>query len=190
MTPRQGVATLARMVRRLAPTPPDDALGSDPVRNDRPSDRPPDQPGAPAGATRELPDLSSLGIAGLTRRHIAWMLGALIAAWIVIVFARQVGDAQAATARVEQMTADNAALSTRVDALSRELALIERQAFVEQQARAHGLGGPKEIAFTLAQDAPPLPDDAPGSASVRLGAKAAQVSPLDRWLTLLFGAGD
>jgi cell division protein FtsB len=180
------------MVRRPAPTPPDDELDAEVGPGSM------DPATAPGTGRRrsatdqavDLPDLSSLGIAGLTRRHVAWLLGAVIAAWIVIVFARQVGEAQAATARVEQMTVDNAALSTKVDALTRELDVIKRQAFVEQQARAHGLGGPKEIAFTLAEDAPPLPEDAPGSASVRLGAKAAQVSPLDRWLTLLFGAGD
>jgi cell division protein FtsB len=180
------------MVRRPAPTPPDDEL--DPVVDAGSTD-----PGTPGRTGRrrsaadpavELPDLSSLGIAGLTRRHVAWLLGAVLAVWIVVVFARQVGDAQAATARVEQMTIDNATLTTRVEALSRELDLIKRQTFVEQQARAHGLGGPKEIAFTLAADAPRLPDDAPGSASVRLGAKAAQVSPLESWLTLLFGAGE
>ena len=37
---------------------------------------------------------------------------------------------------------DNATLSADVDALSRELDLIKRQSFIEQQARAHGLGGP------------------------------------------------
>ncbi len=158
---------------------------------DSPSDaRTPDRGRPGQDLVADLPDLSSLGIAGLTRRHVAWILGAVIAAWIVIVFARQVGDAQAATARVEQMTIDNDGLSTRVEALSRELDMIRREAYIEQQARAHGLGGPKEIAFTLAQDAPPLPDDAPGSASVRLGARATQVSPLERWLTLLFGPGE
>ena len=57
-------------------------------------------------------------------------------------------------------------------------------------ARAYGLGGRKEIAFALAPDAPPLASDAPGSAGLRVGAAASRVSPLDRWLTLLFGPGD
>jgi len=172
------------MVRRHAPTPPDDER--DPaVAPEAPSDRRTTDEGV-----RDLPDLSSLPIAGLTRRRLAGLLGALLAVWIVVVFARQVGDASAAAARVEQMSVDNAVLSKDVGALARELDLIKRQRFVEQQARAHGLGTSKEIAFTLAEDAPPLADDAPGSASVRLGAKAAQVSPLDRWLTLLFGPGD
>jgi cell division protein FtsB len=145
---------------------------------------------AAESASRDLPDLSSLGVAGLTRRHLAGIIGALLAVWIVVVFARQVGEASAATARVEQMAVDNAAMSTDVEALARELDLIQRQQFIEQEARAHHLGTSKEIAFTLADDAPPLPDDAPGSASVRLGSEAVRVSPLERWLTLLFGPGD
>lgn len=172
------------MVRRHAPTPPDET--PDAVADERPSGGFDEDP----AATRELPDLAGLPIAGLTRRRLAGIIGALIAVWIVVVFARQVGDASAATARVDQMTAANATLATDVGAMARELQVIRRQAFIEQQARAHGLGEPKEIAFTLAPDAPPLADDAPGSASVRLGARESQMSPLDRWLTLLFGPGD
>ncbi len=118
------------------------------------------------------------------------MIGALIAVWVVIVFARQVGAASAATARAEQMATDNAALTTQVDAMARELDQIQRPGFIQQEARAYGLGNRKEIAFALAPDAPPLADDAPGSASVRLGSEEARVRPLDRWLTLLFGPGD
>jgi len=172
------------MVRRHAPTPPDD------TPDDVVDERPADGSGDAGSMTRELPDLAGLPIAGLTRRRLAGIIGALIAVWIVVVFARQVGDASAATARVEQMTADNAALATDVSAMAREVQIIQRQSFIEQQARAHGLGQPKEIAFTLAPDSPPLADDAPGSASVRLGARASQMSPLERWLTLLFGPGD
>jgi cell division protein FtsB len=173
------------MVRRHAPTPPDvdpDELADTEARvDDRPTD---------ATDVRDLPDLSSLPIAGLTRRRLAGLLGTMVAIWIVVVFARPVGDASAAAARVDQMHVDNAVLSTEVEALTRELDQIKRQRFIEQEARAHGLGSSKEIAFTLAEDAPRLPDDAPGSASVRLGARASEVTPLDRWLTLLFGPGD
>jgi len=52
-----------------------------------------------------------------------------------------------------------------------------------------GLGGPDEIPFMLAADAPPLAADAPGSASVRVGADLERRSPLETWLALLFGAG-
>jgi hypothetical protein len=49
---------------------------------------------------------------------------------------------------------------------------------------------PREIPFTLADDAPPLGPDAPGSAAVRLGAVADRRSPLESWLDLLFGTPD
>ena len=146
-------------------------------------------PDADRAAGRAPADLSSLAVAGLTRRRSAMLIGAMVAVWVVIVFARQVGAASAATARAEQMATDNAALTTQVDAMARELSLIQQPGFVQQAARAYGLGGRKEIAFALAPDAPPLPDDAPGSASHRVGSEAARVSPLDRWLTLLFGPG-
>ena len=61
---------------------------------------------------------------------------------------------------------------------------------IQQAARGYGLGRPAEIAFTLAADAPTLPDDAPGSAAVRVGATLGDVTPLERWLTVLFGPAD
>ncbi len=163
---------------------------------------PPDDPDAfdgsalsEAGAiedidARDIPDLSTLPIAGVTRRHLAGLIGVLVAVWVVIVFARQVGEAQAAASRAETLASDNAARTVVVEGLARELAQIQRQPYVEQQARGYRLGGTKEIPFTLADDTPPLPDDAPGSASVRLGADRSRVSPLERWLTLLFGPTD
>ena len=41
----------------------------------------------------------------------------------------------------------------------------------------------------LADDAPPLAADAPGTAAVRLGAVVDRPSPLESWLRLLFGPG-
>jgi cell division protein FtsB len=139
---------------------------------------------------RDIPDLSSLPIAGITRRRLAGLIGALLAVWIVVVFARQVGEAQAAASRAEQLATDNVAQSVEVAGLARELDQIQRQRYIEQQARGYGLGGAKEVPFTLAPHAPSLADDAPGSASVRLGAERSRVTPLERWLTLLFGPGD
>ena len=139
---------------------------------------------------RDIPDLSSLPIAGITRRRLAGLIGAMLAVWIVVVFARQVGEAQAAASRAEQLATDNVTQSAEVARLARELDEIQRQPYIEQQARGYLLGGPKEIAFTLAPGAPALADDAPGSASVRLGADRTRVSPLERWLTLLFGPSD
>jgi hypothetical protein len=41
----------------------------------------------------------------------------------------------------------------------------------------------------MAGGAPPLTADAPGAASVRLGAPQRHENPLDAWLDVLFGAG-
>jgi cell division protein FtsB len=135
-------------------------------------------------------DLTALPIAGITRRRVAILAGAMLATWIVIAFARQVGEAGTATARFDDIASSNAALRTEVAALERELDIIARQRYVEQQGRAYGLGGAREIPFTLAKDAPALPDDAPGSAAVRVGAQTDRVAPLERWLTVLFGPSD
>ena len=157
---------------------PDDASDLDPGARDR------------EGAVTTAPDLAALPIAGITRRRIGILACAMLAAWIVIAFARQVGEASAATARADDIASANAALRIEVGALERELDLIARQRYVEQQGRAYGLGGPREIAFTLEKDAPALPADAPGSAALRIGARADDVAPLERWLTVLFGPSD
>ena len=148
-----------------------------------------DGPIDPPAANGAEPDLTALPIAGLSQRRVATLLGMLVAAWIIVLFARQVGDASAASARAEAMIVDNLARHAQVAALDRELARIQQPRFVLLQARAHGLGGHTEIAFTLDPGAPPLPADAPGSAGLRVGA-APPLSPLDRWLTVLFGSGD
>lgn len=135
------------------------------------------------------PDLTTLPIAGITRRRMAALVGVLLAAWIVIVFARQVSEASAATGRAESMVEANAVRGDEIARMERELEQIQRQPYVLQQARAFGLGGPREIPFTLAADAPSLAPDAPGSAAVRLGATGS-ISPLERWLTILFGPAD
>jgi hypothetical protein len=141
-------------------------------------------PGGPA-----VPDLAALPIAGITQRRLAIMIGALIAAWIVLLFARQVGDASAASGRAEAMVVENAARHAEIAGLERELDRIQQRRFVLLEARAHGLGGHREIAFTLDPDAPPLPEDAPGSAALRVGAPPS-VSPLESWLNILIGSSD
>ena len=70
-----------------------------------------------------------------------------------------------------------------------ELQLIQRQEYILLQARAYGLGKGREIPFSLAPDAPPLPPDAPGSAAVRVGAGDEPTTPFERWMDLLFGPG-
>ena len=159
-----------------------------------PTDEPPDErhdgssPDPDDGRIGE-PDLSALPIAGITRRRLATVLGALLAAWIVVLFARQVSEAAAATARAEAMVEANAAKKAEIAGLEQELERIQQPRFILQEARGYGLGGSKEIPFTIAPGASPLPADAPGSAATRVGAPTS-TSPLDHWLTLLFGPGD
>ena len=145
--------------------------------------------GAPARGAIASVSLADLPVAGLTRRRIALLLGALVSAWVILFFAHQVGQASEAAARAEAARATNAELQANVAALQSELALIQRQAYVEQQARAYRLGTPREIPFTLADNASPLPSDAPGSAGVRLGAATETPSPLQQWVRMLFGPG-
>ncbi|MGH2477654.1 MAG: hypothetical protein ACRDIL_20575 [Candidatus Limnocylindrales bacterium] len=164
------------MSRRPASEPIDDTF-----------DAGPGAPVEPRPGDASTLDLSTLPIAGITRRRIAIVASAMLAAWIVIAFARQVGEASDAATRAQGIASTNASLRLEVAAMERELDLIARQRFVEQQARAYGVGGVREIPFTLAPDAPALADHAPGSAAVRVGAALDDVAPIERWLTVLFG---
>lgn len=178
LTRQLGVATLAGMLRRTPQPPTDDA-----------PDRTPPRSADVLGVGTPEPDLASLPIVGITPRRLATILGVLLATWIVIVFARQVGEASAATGRAEAMLTANAAKRDEIAGLEGELDRIQQPRFVLQQARAYGLGGSREIPFTLAPGAPSLDANAPGSAASRVGATSS-VSPLERWLTLLFGPRD
>src|SRR6185295_17670855 len=98
LTRESGEATLGPMSRPPArPT----AADSDPDRAERAA--PEVDPGlAPAGASG-MGSLSDLPVAGLTRRRVALLLGALIAAWIVVLFARQVSEASEASSHADAM---------------------------------------------------------------------------------------
>jgi cell division protein FtsB len=153
-------------------------------------ERPPD-PGAAAVPEARTgdgpPDLTGLPLAGITRRRMAWLAGILAVAWIVIALGRQVGEVSTISARADGVRAANAELTQEAAALERELRLISRQAYVEQQARAHRLGQAAEVPFRLADGAPPLPVDAPGSPATAVGAIVERPDPLDVWLEILFG---
>jgi cell division protein FtsB len=180
--------------KSAAPADESRPLDRKPARHaDRVAAPPPAREEEPSGASPESPpnpvDLSGLSIAGITRRRVGWVAAGLVAVWVVVVFARQVGDATEATNRATQMAADNAALAAEVAALQGEVALIVQPEFVGQQARGHGLGAAREIPFTLDPSVPGPVDGAPGSASVRLGANDDRHTPLESWLSLLFGPG-
>jgi hypothetical protein len=174
---------MRRPVRRPDPAPPEIAT---------PEDFAP-EPGAVAPtpvAAGAMGSLADLPVAGLTRRRIALLIGALVAAWVIVLFARQVGEASEATARADAMRVTNAQLESDVAGLEAELVLIQKQVYVSQAAREYRLGKAREVPFALADDAPVLADDAPGSVLVRLGRRAAEPSPLESWARLLFGAAE
>jgi hypothetical protein len=182
-TPRAAPADEPLPTDRPAAVDPSAAAGASSSvagRDDRP---------APAGMLAERVDLAGLSIAGITRRRVGWVAAGLLSVWILIVFARQVGDASAASNRSAQLAADNAALAAEVQSLQAEADQIVRPESVAIAARGQGFGGPHEIAFTLAPSVAAPVDGAPGSASVRLGATVDRQTPLDSWLSLLFGPG-
>jgi hypothetical protein len=148
--------------------------------------------GSPDGSDTPPPsgdrvDLSGLSIAGITRRRVGFVASAFVGIWILIAFARQVGDATSASNRAAQMAADNAALAAEVESLQAEVDAITQPSHVQLAARAHQLGTAAEIPFTLDPSVPAPVDGAPGSASVRLGATRDRPTPLESWLSLLFG---
>ena len=119
------------------------------------------------------------------RTHLFALVLAIVAIWVVAVFARALTDLDRATEQHQAVAAESSALELRLDADRRELGLVQTDAFQGLQARAYGLGGPGEQVFSLAAGAPaPAP-------IVPLGQSAAgalPVSPLDAWLELLFGS--
>lgn len=154
---------------------------------ERPAGDPSDAP-APAAAT---PSLAGLGIAGVSRRRIAWIGVAALAAWVVAAFAGQAATGAQANADLAAARERNVAMEARTAALRRELQLVTEERWVLQEARAYQLGTRHERPFALAPDAPGLPPDAPGSPARRLGAEEVAVAPLEAWLEVLFGpSGD
>ncbi len=159
-------------------------------RFDEPEATPtPADDGRPAVTASPARTLADLPVAGLTRRRIGLVLTAVVASWVLLLFAHQVGQAGEAASRVEALQAANAARQATVAALEGELALVGQRAYVAQQARQYRLGGAQEIPFSLAADAPPLASDAPGSVGMKLGRPAERPSPVEAWLRLLFGPG-
>lgn len=141
---------------------------------------------APAPAAPRL-DPATLPMPSLSRRRVVTAAGVLLAGLLALSFARQVGEATAASQRADDLRAGNAVLRDEVDRLQGDLGHVQDPRFIELEGRAFGLGGRREVPFALAAGAPALTDDAPGSAAVRLGAEPRTTSPLDAWLELLFG---
>jgi cell division protein FtsB len=171
----------------------DDRRATPPLANPEEDPEPGGAAPANTGGAVAAPDgvdLSALSIAGITRRRVAFAAALLMSAWIILVFARQTSEASEAAARADQIARDNVTLAAEVASLEQELRLIQRPEYISQQARAYGIGSQVEIPFTLDSSVPPPGPNAPGSAALRLGAPDAPGSPLDTWLSLLFGPTD
>ena len=159
--------------------PPDPAAGTTP----EPDDAAPD-----AG---QRVDLTGLSVAGITRRRVGWAAAGprrgLDRRAVRPSGRRCPGGLQLRPLSSPPTTPRS---SDEVDSLQNELELIVRPQYVGLEARAHRFGSPREIPFTLDPSVPAPVDGAPGSASVRLGAANDRQTPLDSWLSLLFGPTD
>jgi hypothetical protein len=144
-------------------------------------------PEAPAAAPTGL-DPAALPMPTLSRRRLVTVAGVIVASLLALSFLRQVSAATDAANRAAELRAGNAVLQDEVARLQRDLGHVQDPRYILLAGRAYGLGGPKEIPFALAAGSSPLPADAPGSASVRLGAPPLHHTPLDAWLEVLFGA--
>ena len=151
------------------------------------AEAPADASATPDESGKRRLDPATLPLPGLSRRRLATVAGIVVAAWLVLAFGRQVGDATTASNRADDLRVANAALRQDVSMLQQDLARVQDDRFIRLQGREFGLGGPGEIPFTLAADAPALAADAPGSAAVRLGAVHDRRSSLEVWLSTIFG---
>jgi hypothetical protein len=142
------------------------------------------RPTAPDPAGPPLPPLSAPPVPILTRRRVAFVLGALIVLWIVLVFARAVASQATASGRADALRTQNAARAASLAAGQHELQIVQSPAFVRLQARAYGLGEAGERIFTL-QPGSPAPRAITPLGSPASG--AAPATPLDAWLALFFG---
>ena len=189
----QDLSAIPAFIRdsRRPPAVPTPQATSDRPRAQIAIPRPVTPPPAPAEKASGGPalDPASLPMPSLSRRRVITVAGVLLAGLLTLSFARQVGEATAASNRAAELRAANAALRDDVARLERDLGHVQDLRFIRLEGRSFGLGGPREVPFALAGGAPPLTADAPGSASVRLGAVPRPASPLDAWLEALFGGG-
>src|SRR5438552_9644700 len=143
---------------------------------------------APAGQPEPRLDPATLPMPTLSRRRVVTAAGVLLAALLTVGFVRQVGEASAASDRAADLRNSNAALRDDVGRLQQDVGHVRDLRFIQLEGRAFGLGGKGELPFALAAGAPAIDADAPGSASVRLGAPVRPHNTPDAWLEVLFGA--
>jgi cell division protein FtsB len=122
--------------------------------------------------------------ARLERRTVAAIAGLLATGWLAVVFAGVVSDASRLAARAADAQAENAALRSRVEAGRAETLIVQSPEFLDQQARAVGMGDADERAFALEAGAPPPPSITPLGT---LTDAPEERAPFDAWMELLFG---
>ena len=124
----------------------------------------------------------------LRRTHVVLIVVGIIAVWLVFVFAGSIGDVDRATARQQQVTNEVNTIQARLNADKRELEIVQTDSFQGLQARAYGMGEPGEKIFSLPSDAPsPQPITPLGASSAAAPNATTAQTPLDAWLSLLFG---
>jgi hypothetical protein len=118
-----------------------------------------------------------------TRGLIVLVAIVLIGMWFLAGFARTMTQLDTSSDRRAELTTETTALSNRLDADHRELELIQTDAFQSLQARSYGIGAPGEISFSVPHDVAPQHVVPLGSTATQ----AAAQTPLEAWLSLLFG---
>ena len=119
-----------------------------------------------------------------TRVHVALVVAVIVALWVVVVFGRTMAELGEATARASAVRAENAVLTSRLAEEQAESALLQSDAYLRFAARGYGMGKSGERSFGLTPGAPASEPMVPLGGSA---ATSAPASPLDNWLTLLFG---
>lgn len=119
-----------------------------------------------------------------TRVHLALLGAVFVSLWVVLAFGSTMAQLNDATERAAVVRAQNAELTSRLAGAQTESALLQSEAYLRFEARGFGMGMPGERSFGLAPGAPaPAP-------MIPLGGSAdtpAPATPLDNWLSLLFG---
>lgn len=120
----------------------------------------------------------------VTRAHLLVLAGFVAALWVTLAFSRTMEQLSEATARAAAVRAENAALTSRLADAQSESALLQSDAYLRFEARAFGMGSPGERAFGLTPGAPAPEPMVPLGGST---ATPVPATPLDNWLSLLFG---
>jgi cell division protein FtsB len=115
----------------------------------------------------------------------ALVFGLFVAAGILLLFAGTLARATQLEQQAVRAREEIAVLETRLELGRAEVELMRSDAFIEQQARATGLGAKAEQPFRLPDDAPSPPPLVPLGAEVSAPDAG---SPFDAWMSLLFGS--